>query len=76
MSIVNLATAVDTMENNEHFLVQVFYDRSKHESICLVESTNIEGDFTILQATRRSSDLRRAACTVAKPPLPRICKTS
>lgn len=29
MSNVNLAMDVDTMENNENFLVQVFFDRSR-----------------------------------------------
>jgi hypothetical protein len=66
---------LETMENNVDFLVRVSYDRSTVRTCdtCLVvvyRTTN--NDLTILHATTRSSDLRRAACTVAKPPLPRI----
>jgi hypothetical protein len=60
----------DRSEHNEHFLVQVFFCQSilyhkysPHRFLL---------HLTILQATRRSSDLRRAAWTVAKPPLPSI----
>jgi hypothetical protein len=59
------------MENNDHFLVQVFFYRSiSNEKIIEIRFKSI--CLTILHATRRPSDLRRAAWTVAKPPLPSI----
>ena len=64
----------DRLENNDHFLVQAFFYQSILYLFIFHLYINI--NLTILQATRRSSDLRRAACTVAKPPLPSICDTS
>jgi len=63
------------MENNDYFLVQVFFYQSTQQSNSIFQAFSFYS-FTILHATWRSSDLRRAACTVANPPLPSICDTS